>query len=246
MLSRLILTLTAFALALDTSPAASQTTAPQPAAVPQAAPAPQRATNPQPVKPPRPIAETAVDSSSYQIWFVLKPDGLQFVQTPDELNAIQENPPADAFVIACHEFEMKGTPSKGNPRYVLLCRQAMVAGRYGTQRWVSMEGQDLRYDTQERELQLTGSDDKPVRFSVEDGDELNLTAPGIRLQLGASTYKLQAIGVQMEFHAKPIRTVQPAAHSDDGVYRPYYNALPQDAVPAPSPYRDPSAPLPKN
>lgn len=237
MLSRLNLTLTAFTLAFYASPAASQVPAPQPTTVPQPAPAPQR------VRPPRPISEDDTDGARHPVWIVVKPDGLHFVQSSEELKGIQQNP-TNAFLIACREFEMKAASSDGEPGFVLDCRQAAVYGKYGTWKFVEMEGQNLHYETRERILQLSGSDDKSVRFSVEDGGEMTASAAQIQLQLGDTDYRMRATGVQMEFHAKPVRPVQPAGHSDAPVFRPYYNALPPDAVPVPPPYRDPSPPLP--
>ncbi|MDB4680240.1 MAG: hypothetical protein P8M30_12150 [Planctomycetaceae bacterium] len=63
-----------------------------------------------PVAPiPETIGEIAVkqDLKEYPVWLLIQPQGVRFLQSDEEIAIHQNQIPANAFLIGCHEAEFK-------------------------------------------------------------------------------------------------------------------------------------------
>jgi hypothetical protein len=149
--------------------------------VPQPVPDP---LTPQPATGQNVQQEKPSEFTKYPIRLLIKPDGIQFQQTQEEIATNQNAIPPNAFLLGCVTVNFKGAAGEPKPDFQLSCEDFLLMGSFGTQQNLDVKGASLSYSTQTQQIQLQGSDELPLEFhSVDAASETRMQADEIKLQL---------------------------------------------------------------
>lgn len=128
--------------------------------------------------------EPAADLARYPIWILIKPEGIQFLQTQDEIAANQNAIPPNAFLLGCVTVNFTGASVEQTPDFQLKCEDFLLMGRYGTKQNLDVKGASLTYSTKSKQIQLKGTEELPLEaHSVDEASETRMQADEIFLQL---------------------------------------------------------------
>lgn len=231
--------------------------------------------NLQPGKVPHDPKPAAADElAKYPIWLLIKPDGVQFLQTQEEIATNRNTIPPHAFLLCCVTANFKAAAGEQQPEFQLTCEDFLLRGRYGSKQNLDVKGASLNFSTRTQQVQLRGSEELPLELhTVDVASETRMQADEILLQLNESpinetryvtmtvvdpktgrqsevkkpVVELIARGTSFQLSAKNITTLETNANPATGVDTPMRNSNPLTPVPNNAPiYRDPSfKPAPK-
>lgn len=174
---------------------------------------PVQSQNPVEKAQPEPDPELA----EYPIWLLIKPDGVRFLQTEEEIATNHHAIPPNAFLIGCRSAEFKaGTvadfegvekPENGDGKraFQLNCKDFTLKGSFGTKQTLEVTGDTLAFATETQQIQLQGAEKQPLEFhSWDESAENRMQADEITLQLHADGFQMSAKGTSsLEINPNP-------------------------------------------
>jgi hypothetical protein len=156
------------------------------------------------LKPIAPVPETIGnielkdDLKEYPIWLMIQPQGVRFLQSDEEIAIHQNQIPANAFLIGCHEAEFKAVSDAKDRSFQLDCKDFALLGSYGTKQHVEIKGASLAYSTQSQQVELTGDKELPLEYRLSHlASESVLKAERITLSLLEDRYRTTATNVEL-------------------------------------------------
>lgn len=157
-------------------------------------------------------------TEKYPMWLLLKPDGVQFLQSDEELATNLSSIPANAFLVGCFEPKFEGVVANEKPDFQLTCQEFMLKGRYGTPQTVLIKGAELRYSTLTRKIELKGSDEIELTCKIENGQmDSHLLADEITFQLHDDSFQVSVKGsTSLEIDAYPAPVTKPRSSDSRG------------------------------
>lgn len=146
---------------------------------------------PQPLQPqtgphdPKPAPPDEL--AKYPVWLLIKPDGIQFLQTLEEIATNRNTIPPHAFLLCCVTANFKAAAGEQQPEFQLTCEDFLLRGRYGSKQSLEVKGASLEFSTRTQQVQLRGSEELPLEsHSLDAASETRMRAEEINLQLNGS------------------------------------------------------------
>jgi len=164
--------------------------------------------------------------AKYPIWLLIKPDGVQFLQTQEEIATNRHTIPPNAFLIGCRSATFKAgafdefAPAGAAPEterndsqrtFNLSCDVFTLKGRYGTRQQIEVTGATLSFSTASQQIHLHADKPQPLEFhSWDESAENRMQADEITLQLHADGFQMSAEGASgVEINPNPDPKKQP-------------------------------------
>ncbi|MBD3672100.1 MAG: hypothetical protein HUJ26_01125 [Planctomycetaceae bacterium] len=120
----------------------------------------------------------------YPIWLVIKPEGVRFLQTEEEIALHQNQIPLDAFLVGCQQATFEASSNAEKRAFDLKCEKFVLMGSYGAKQHVEAKGAALSYSTTNDQLQLSGAEKQPVEARLNGQESTTLlSAEQIKLNL---------------------------------------------------------------
>ena len=209
--------------------------------------------------PHDPKPATPDEFAKYPIWLLIKPGGIRFLQTREEIAMDRNAIPPDAFLLGCVTVKFEGAAGEQKPDFKLDCDDFLLLGRFGTQKHLEVKGAALSFATKSQQIQFKGSEALPLEIhSIDAVSESRMRAEEVILQLdsGSRTVTKYETGIVVDPTTGRQSMVNVPVYEQRGTGKSSFQlsarnitALQIDVKPAPpgdAPSWNPDAPQPGN
>jgi hypothetical protein len=168
--------------------------------------------------------ELAAELAQYPIWLLIQPDGVQFLQTEEEIATHFHSIPPNSFLLGCQSASFEAGPAEESllgesgqtspaRAFRLKCEDFVLKGSYGTKQQLEVTGNSLDYSTESEQILLKGTEESSLEYlSVDESASTRMQADQIVLQLHSDRFQVSAkgaSGVEIEPNPDPSEQRKP-------------------------------------